>query len=169
MTFSLIEQDYYEYNLYAFKRDLYKQNLKRTRLYFACLSLIFAVLVSSFSIILRSYSLLFFVLILVPMQIFARPIFDVFLRKNMRKNARMLTKNNPIYKQPQRWVFEKEDLGIFCSGNYSNISYKNIFEIVDLENIIVLRCYDGERIIPKRIFETEEQKQSFLQKIKEKI
>ena len=33
MTFSLIEQDYYEYNLYKFRRNLYEQNLKRVRLY----------------------------------------------------------------------------------------------------------------------------------------
>lgn len=166
MTFSLIEQDYYEYNLFAFRRNLYANNLKTMRLYWACIWIFFIIFISA---LCRSYFLLLLLILVLPLQLVIRPIFDKFLSKNIRNNIRAMAQSDSMHFEPRTWELEDEDLKITLSGIILTISYKNILDIVELDKIIVISCRDADRIIPKRAFKTEDQKQKFIQKIKEKI
>ena len=166
MTFSLIEQDYYEYNLYKFRRNLYEQNLKRVRLYW---TFIWITLVIIMFALYRSYYLLLFLVLAFPLQLIIRTIFDKSLIKNMHKNVSAMAQSNSLYFEPRTWVLADDSLKITLTGLSLTISDKHILDVVELDSIIVLACRDAERIIPKRVFQTENQKQSFIQKIKEKI
>lgn len=98
MTFSLIEQDYYEYNLYKFRRNLYEQNLKRVRLYW---TFIWITLVIIMFALYRSYYLLLFLVLAFPLQLIIRPIFDKSLIKNMHKNVSAMAQSNSLYFEPR--------------------------------------------------------------------
>ena len=74
--------------------------------------------------------------------------------------------NNPIYTEERDVFLLNEDLHINCNNNALTIPLKNIKTVeVDL-NYIFLNCFDGIRIIPLRVFESETAKGQFIDAIK---